>query len=160
MHHLRTVLSVCGALGLLVALGACGPAPETATGPEGAADGGSEGVTVAFTEPADGATVTSPVRVCLEATGVAIQPAGTLEPAGGHHHVIVDPSPEEAAAITAGGSAAAIAKDETHFHWGDAATCGELTLAPGEHTLLAVVADGNHIPLDPPATSSVVVTVE
>jgi hypothetical protein len=33
-------------------------------------------------------------------------------------------------------------------------------LAPGEHRLIAVVADGVHIPLDPPVVDTVMITVE
>jgi hypothetical protein len=41
-----------------------------------------------------------------------------------------------------------LAKDETHIHMGDGSNCVTLTLEPGEHTLMAVVGDGAHIPLD------------
>jgi hypothetical protein len=116
---------------------------------------------VFFTNLTEGTEVTSPVEVCLEATRVEIEPAGdgTVHPGYGHHHILVDPTVEELGGIT-GGSGAAIPKDETHIHLGDGSKCIQVELTPGKHELVAVVADGAHIPLSPPAMSTTVVVVK
>lgn len=130
---------------------------EATEGAEGAMAGAA---TVAFTDLPEGEDVTSPAKVCLEATGVEIEPAGdgTVRPGYGHHHVLVDPSAEEVAAITSG-AGAALPKDATHIHLGDGSNCKEIELTPGKHELVAVVADGAHIPLNPPVMASTIVVV-
>jgi hypothetical protein len=139
-----------------LALAACG-APADA--PE-ADDSGSTAATVTFTSPEAGATVTSPFEVCLETTGVTIQPAGdgTVVEGTGHHHIIVDPSTTEMTSIMAG-DPVVLAKDETHIHQGDGASCVMVTAEPGDHVLLAVVADASHTALNPPVTAELAVTV-
>ena len=49
------------------------------------------GNSVSITEPADGATVSSPVKVCMETHGVAVEPAKKgVNDGKGHHHLLVD----------------------------------------------------------------------
>src|SRR6266550_5200381 len=45
---------------------------------------------VKITVPANGATVSGPVKVVLVATGVEIVPATVERPGTGHHHLFVD----------------------------------------------------------------------
>jgi hypothetical protein len=137
---------------LFVALSGC--AADTADAPA------ADAAVVTFTSPENGATVASPFEVCLETSGVTIEPAGdgTVKPGMGHHHIIVDASTEEMTQITAG-EPVILAKDETHIHQGDGAACVMVDAAPGEHTLLAVVADGSHTNLNPPVTGELTVTV-
>jgi hypothetical protein len=103
-------------------------------------------------EPADGASVTSPVRVVFGLKGFGVAPAGVDRNDAGHHHLLVD------AALPAD-LGVPIPNDETHRHFGGGQTEVELTLAPGRHTLQMLVGDHLHIPHDPPIASSVV-TVE
>ena len=138
---------------LTLALTGCAggaPAPES---------GGAPAATVGFVGLTDGAEVASPVSVCLDTTGVTIELAGEVKPGFGHHHLIVDPTADEVAKYT-GGTTEAIAKDDTHLHLGDGSTCKDIDLKPGEHELLAVVADGAHVPLDPPVVARVKVAVK
>jgi hypothetical protein len=103
-------------------------------------------------EPADGARVTSPVRVVFGLKGFGVAPAGVDRNDAGHHHLLVDtPLPENLALP--------IANDETHRHFGGGQTEVELALAPGRHTLQMLLGDHLHIPHDPPIASSVV-TIE
>ncbi|MEL6279168.1 MAG: DUF4399 domain-containing protein, partial [Pseudomonadota bacterium] len=54
-----------------------------------------------------------------------------------------------------------IPADENHIHYGGGQTETTLDLPPGQHTLQLVLGDQNHIPHDPPVTSSVIsITVE
>jgi hypothetical protein len=120
---------------LVLALVACGDAPESSAG---------GGPSVRIVQPADGATVQGgSVLIRLEVSGLTIAPAGTMEPGTGHHHLMVD----------AGLPAAGVPIPTTpgvHIHMGQAQTEYELTgLAAGEHTVIAVVGDGSHIPLSP-----------
>src|SRR6266571_8834903 len=69
---------------LVLALGAgaslCGVAEAQA----------GKGAKVKITAPANGATVTGPVKVTLHVTGVEIVPATVERPGTGHHHLFVD----------------------------------------------------------------------
>ena len=49
------------------------------------------GGAVVITEPATGATVSSPVKVCMAVDGVEVQPAKKgINPGKGHHHILID----------------------------------------------------------------------
>ena len=110
--------------------------------------------TAKITEPANGATVASPVKVCLTAEGVVAEPAANgVNEGKGHHHLLVDV--DLPADLTQ-----PIAKDDKHVHMGDGSSCKELNLASGKHTIRSLFAKGNHIPYNPPITSTVEVTVK
>jgi len=103
-------------------------------------------------EPADGARVTSPVRVVFGLKGFGVAPAGVDRNDAGHHHLLVDaPLPENLALP--------IPNDEQHRHFGGGQTEVALMLPPGRHTLQMLVGDHLHIPHDPPIASTVV-TIE
>ena len=144
----RTRLLVAGVL--CFALMACADAPQSGAGGE---PSGAPVVTrgsVQIVEPAEGATVGSAVTVRLEvAGGLTIAPAGTMEPGTGHHHLVVD------AALPAAGSPIPTTPG-VHIHMGQAQTEYEITgLAAGEHTVIAVVGDGAHMPLMPSVADTV-----
>ena len=134
----------------VLGLAACGGAEEAA---EESMSMGTGSVTIL--EPANGTTVTGPnIVVRLSTTGVPIVPAGDLTPGTGHHHLYLDADVESMAAPvpTVPGSI---------VHMGNAAS--EYTfegVAPGQHRLIAVVADGVHVPLNPPVMDTVVFTVQ
>ena len=109
---------------------------------------------VKITEPADGATVSSPVKVCMEVRGVRVEPASKgVNVGGGHHHILVDV--DQPANLRN-----PIPKNEQHIHMGDGSTCKEVELAPGRHTIRALFAQGNHVPYVPPITDTISVTVK
>jgi len=103
-------------------------------------------------EPADGARVTSPVRVVFGLKGIGVAPAGVDHNDAGHHHLLVDTAMPANLALP-------LPNDEQHRHFGGGQTEVELTLTPGRHTLQMVLGDHLHIPHDPPIASSVV-TIE
>lgn len=109
--------------------------------------------TVTIVEPADGAELDAgPVLFVLETDGVEIVAAGNMDPGTGHHHLIVDADVDWALPIPN--------DPGVHYHMGQAETELTLTdLAPGEHRIIAVVADGVHIPLDPPVADTITVVV-
>jgi hypothetical protein len=103
-------------------------------------------------EPADGATVTNPVRVVFGLKGFGVAPAGVERADAGHHHLLVDaPLPADLGLP--------IPNDEQHRHFGGGQTETTLTLTPGRHTLQMLLGDHLHIPHDPPIASAVV-TIE
>lgn len=116
--------------------------------------------TVGFAGLTDGTEVSSPLKVCLEVTGVSLEKSGEVKAGYGHHHILVNPPAEEVKAITEGTMSAALVKDETHIHLGDGGDCTELTLSAGNHQLMAVVADGAHVPMNPPVFNQVNIVVK
>ena len=146
MKNAFPLVAVCA-----LSLAACGggeePAeesmPETPTG------------TVTIVEPAQGSTVTGPnVTVRLSTTNVPIVPAGDLTPGTGHHHLYLD-------ADVASMTAPVPTVPGSIVHMGNAAS--EFTfenVTPGQHRLIAVVADGVHVPLTPAVVDTVTFTVQ
>jgi Domain of unknown function (DUF4399)/Penicillin-Binding Protein C-terminus Family len=105
---------------------------------------------VRFVEPANGATVSSPVTVKMEATGLQIEPAGAVREGAGHFHVIVDDRCSTPGQI--------VPTDDTHIHYGKGQREAQLTLSPGQHTLCLQAADGVHRALD--LTEEITITVQ
>lgn len=111
-----------------------------------------EGAKVMFVEPADGAEVGTTFAVKMGVEGATVKPAGEVVAGTGHHHIIVDGE-----GVPAG---TAVAKDETHIHYGDGSTETELTLEPGEHTLTLQFADGMHRSYGPDLSQTITITVK
>ena len=105
----------------------------------------AEGARVFFISPADGATVSNPVKVVFGIEGMDVAPAGDTTPQTGHHHLLIDTGlPDLGMPIPA---------DDNHVHFGKGQAETEITLSPGEHTLQMLLGDHLHIPHDPPLTS-------
>ena len=143
-----------------LALAACGEKPAEEPMAEAAAESAPdvqaaaalprtpslEGARVFFISPADGDTVTSPVRIEFGIEGMTVAPAGDDTPHSGHHHLLIDTSlPEMGLPIPA---------DANHVHFGDGRTETEIELDPGQHTLQMLLGDHLHIPHDPPLVSA------
>ena len=127
----------------LVVLMACGPSKAPITPASGAR----------IVEPAEGATVTLPFTVRLEATGVKVVPAdGLPTPGQGHHHLFFDVSP------TSGDSVIPKTAEIIHLGSGTSEFTVE-TLAPGPHRIIAVLANGAHVPMAGVATDTLNVVV-
>ena len=107
---------------------------------------------VSFVEPADGATVTSPVKVKFAVSGMEVKPAGDMASHTGHHHLLSNHD-----GIKAG---EAIPADDTHLHFGKGQTETEVKLAPGTYKLTMQFADGLHRSYGPQFSQSINVTVK
>lgn len=133
--------------------GDTGDTGEASEADAGMAEDAAMPARVMITEPADGAELDAgPVRVVMEVEGLEIVMAGNMDPGTGHHHLVVNGDVDWAIPIPN--------DPGVHYHMGQAET--EFTLedlAPGEHRIIAVVADGVHIPLDPPVADTITVTV-
>ena len=111
-----------------------------------------EGGKVFFTEPADGATVTSPFKVVFGTETVGVNPAGELKANTGHHHILINKGAIEPGTV--------IPADDKHIHFGGGQTETELTLEPGDYTLTMQLADGIHRSYGEAFASTIKVTVE
>ena len=101
---------------------------------------GAADQSVAFFEPLDRATVSSPFEVVMAATGLVVEPSGEVNEGAGHFHILVDTDFIPAEQV--------IPTDEQHLHFGKGQTTTSLELSPGEHTLRLQFADGLHTALD------------
>lgn len=144
MKNALTLL-VLGSLGLAACGGSEGGGGEGMSAPAG---------TVTILEPSDGSQVTGPnVTVRLSTSGVQIVPAGDMTPGTGHHHLFLDAdvTARDVPVPTVPGSI---------VHMGDASSQYTFeNVAPGPHRLIAVVADGAHVPLYPLVVDTVNLTV-
>jgi hypothetical protein len=112
------------------------------------------GAEVYIISPKDGATVKGPVTVVFGLKGMGIAPAGIKFDNTGHHHLIVDADPPADLSLP-------LPADEHNIHFGKGQTETTLTLTPGKHTLLLLLADSLHTPHDPAVVSKkITITVE
>ena len=109
---------------------------------------------IAISEPANGATVTSPVKVCMVTHGITVEPAKKgVNDGSGHHHILIDTDLPK-------NLGKGIGKDAQHIHMGDGSKCKEVKLDAGIHVIRALFAKGNHVPYNPPITATVIVNVK
>lgn len=96
--------------------------------------------------PNDGETVrTTHIKVWFGTRNFGVAPAGTNVPNTGHYHLLIDaPLPPLDEPIPA---------DNNHLHYGLGQTEAYIDLPPGTHTLQLLMADGDHVPQDPPVMS-------
>jgi hypothetical protein len=132
----------------LVACGGGEPAEDTSEQTVEPAAG-----TVTIVTPMDGALINgNEITVTLSST-VEIVPAGDLTPGTGHHHLYLnaDLTPPDQPVPTVPGSI---------VHMGDASSSFVFeNVEPGNYRLIAVVADGVHVPLQPWVVDTVEFTV-
>lgn len=107
---------------------------------------------VDFTEPKNGAVVSSPFKVKFAVTGMDVKPAGTMDSNTGHHHLLINGD-----SLKVGES---IPFDETHLHFGKGQTETEVTLPPGTYKLTMQFANGAHQSYGPGLSKSITVTVK
>ena len=130
-------------------------APDSAAAPAEAPPAAPAGAaTVTILSPTEGESVAGPnVTVRLGASGVTIVPAANHDAGTGHHHIFVDRDPTPLTDTIPAGVA-----DIRHLGQGQTEFTIE-GLAPGEHRLIAVIANWGHVPLSPPAMDTVRFTV-
>lgn len=107
---------------------------------------------VNFVTPKDKEVVASTFPVEFNVEGMTLEKAGVMKKGTGHHHLIVDGK-----AIPKG---QVVPKNETHIHFGDAASSTKLTLKPGKHTLTLQFADGAHISLGEEQSKTISIEVK
>jgi hypothetical protein len=109
--------------------------------------------TVTIITPMNGALINgNEISVTLAST-VEILPAGDMTAGTGHHHLYLN------AELTPAGQPVPSVPGSI-IHMGDASTAYVFSdVEPGEYTLIAVVADGAHMPLQPWVVDTVHFTV-
>ena len=152
MTHSVRLRSAFASITVLLAVSACSsPDSEEVSGDP--PDEPPPPATVTIVEPANGATVPAgSVTVRLTVTGVPIVPAGDTTSGTGHHHLYLDADVTDPTVPipTVPGSI---------IHMGDASSEYVFeNVPPGEHRLIAVVADGIHVPLQPWVVDTVTFT--
>ena len=137
---------------MAASLTACGYADEPPAAEE--TSPAEAAFTVSISEPAEGVQIDGPdLTVRLTAGGVRIAPAGEVVEASGHHHLYLD------ADLTAAGTPVPTEPGRI-IHMGDGSEAYVFEgVQPGEHRLIAVVADGIHMPLQPWVVDTVRFTV-
>ncbi len=145
------------ALLLTLTVAACGGGDaETEATPEAMPEAQPEesAGTVTIVTPAEGALITGSTVTVQLSSDVDIRPAGDMTERTGHHHLYLDAdltSPDEPVPTVEG----------SIVHMGDASSAYTFeNVEPGEHRLIAVVADGAHFPLQPWVVDTVTFTVE
>lgn len=100
-------------------------------------------VTVRIVAPHNGDTLSGPVTIKLEATGVEIVPATIERPGTGHHHLFVDHDMTWLNDTIPAGSPGIhhLGRGQKEFVLD--------SLAPGPHRVIALIADWRHVPLNP-----------
>jgi Domain of unknown function (DUF4399) len=96
-----------------------------------------EGAKVSFKNLKNGETVSSPLKVEMEAKNISIDTAGKVKQGSGHFHILIDAEDSTPSGVV-------VAKDSTHLHFGKAQKEATLTLTPGKHKLALQLADGIH----------------
>jgi hypothetical protein len=107
---------------------------------------------VHFVKPLDKEVVPPTFKVEFAVDGMTVAKAGDMKTGTGHHHLIIDGKPIPKDQV--------VPKDETHKHFGDAATSAEITLKPGKHTLTMQFADGVHKSLGAEYSTTISVEVK
>jgi len=128
------------ALALAAAVSACAGEGEPGEGEPREVEPAATGPRVFFTQPGDGATLTSPVRVTFGAEGVEIGavPDEVETPRDGvvHFHLGID-----ADCLPPG---TRIPSADPWIHFGDGSAEIETQLSPGEHRLTVQAGDDLH----------------
>lgn len=115
--------------------------------------------------PSDGATVSSPVTVIIDAESAAAHQMGGMAPAasghmhatgagqGGHLHLIIDaPLPKAGTMVPV---------DDKHIHLMGGETKATVTLPPGKHTLQVIQGGMDHkVPAQAAQSARVTITVQ
>ncbi len=106
----------------------------------------AKGAAVKILHPADGATISGPVKVVFGIEKMTLIPAGIPHPDSGHHHLLIDVD-------TPPKSGTVIPSDAKHLHFGKGQEEAVIDLKPGKHTLQLLLGDHLHRPHQPPIMS-------
>jgi hypothetical protein len=118
-----------------------------------AASSATPGANVYIVSPAQGETVSSPVKIVFGLGGMGVAPAGMEKSGTGHHHLLIDTGLPDLGR--------AIPSDNNHRHFGGGQTETVIELAPGEHSLQLLLADFAHLSHNPAVLSKqITITVK
>ena len=127
---------------------------KSSTGIQSLISKSTEGAKVFIIEPANGATVTSPVTVKFGIENMTLAKAGDNVEFSGHHHLLINI--DELPALDA-----PLPATDQLIHFGGAQTETTVELPAGQHTLQLLLGNYLHIPHDTPVISEkITITVE
>ncbi len=115
--------------------------------------GRAETASVQIVEPSSGAVIAvSNVEIVLQAGGIEIAPAADERPGTAHHHLFVDRDLTPLGDTIPSGVSGILhlGRGQTRFLLRE--------VAPGDHVVIALLADRNHVPLSPAAADTVYFT--
>jgi hypothetical protein len=139
---------------LLLLVAGCGEREGDTAASAEAAEAPDAETRIWFDSPSDGDVIEgSDVLIVLGNAGVEVVPAGVPGQGKGHHHLFVNEDVTPAGEIIP-------ANNPRIIHLGQGQ--GEYTLEgleAGEYRLIAVLADGIHVPIDPPLVDTVHIRV-
>jgi len=149
---MKRIVQSLEALVLVSVVVACGGSSDEGSTPEGSAEPPALRVTII--KPTENEVLEEPELVVWLESTVPIVPAGDMTPGTGHHHLYLDadlgdmtqPVPTVPGSIVHMGNAA---REYVFEH-----------VSSGPHRLIAVVADGAHVPLQPLVADTVHFIVE
>ena len=144
------VLAAALAFGALACGGGTGDSagPATATALTVAPTGSPGPITLEIVSPAEGATVTNPFTLKVQATGIQIAASSQGVPSAAHFDAFLDKDPVAEGQLVPSGSGI--------FHFTDSV---ELRAASGKHTVTVVLSDNDHLRLQGAPTAKVTLTV-
>ncbi len=107
---------------------------------------------VSLLEPTNGAVVSSPFKVRFGVAGMKVEPAGDVIANSGHHHLLINLD-----AIKAGDE---IPFTPKHMHFGKGQTEADVKLEPGNYTITAQFANGEHKSYGAAMSQTIKITVK
>ena len=142
------LLAAALALGALACGGGSGATPSTpATTPGPTGTPGP--ITLTVLAPEAGATVTNPFTLRVQATGIQIAAASAAVPGAAHFDAFRDGDPVAEGKLVPSGSGI--------FHFTDSV---QLRAPPGQHTIVVVLSDNDHVRLKGAPSAEVTVNVQ
>lgn len=111
-------------------------------------------LSVRIMAPASGATVQNPVRVQVQVGGGTVADATAGDPQALHYHILIDVDP---ATVIQPGQPLPTGRSEVIHTANLDYPLNEL--APGRHTITAILTRGDHVPLSPNIQDQVTFTV-
>lgn len=110
--------------------------------------------TIKISQPANGSTVSGPVSMQVDISGVTVKPAAEGDPNAFHYHALVDVDP-----VTVVQAGQPIPTGQANIiHTADRMVMLP-GLTPGQHTVTVVLTRTDHVPLMPSAQDRVTFTV-
>ena len=105
-----------------------------------------------FSEPADKAEVTAPVKFAMKIEGMTVKPAGKPEDGTGHFHILINKEAAPAGEV--------LGNDQVTKHYGKGQTEDSLDLTPGDYKITLQFADGAHVSYGPAWAQTISIKVK
>jgi hypothetical protein len=106
---------------------------------------------VSIIEPVNGAVLSNPVKVCMLAEGLVLEPADLgVREGHGHHHIVFSSLPLDLSKPL---------KRKEAIHLDEAQSCVKLKLESGSHVIIALFSYADHVPYNPPIMDKILIRI-